>query len=116
MSAVTFPDDIDLTDRSDLRHLTDIQAARIQQLESLIAGMQIPTQVWNPLEQTRASPEPELQPVWPVFEPSPFSSGSQSSPDHPAQQIRAARKEAEGENQLGMGGMELDMMLEQKWQ
>lgn len=102
-----------LTKGSDLRRLSEMQAHRIQQLESMMSGFQMPTQLWNPIEASRSSPEPELQTVWPVFEPSPFSSGSQSSPDQLVQHSRPLRKETEVDNQLGI---ELDMMLDQqKW-
>lgn len=101
----------------DLKHLTEMQAVRIHQLESMMSNFQMPTQIWNHVEPPQqTSPDPELQTVWPVFEPSPFSSGSQSSPDQRNVQPRPVRKESEIELQMGMGSMDLDNVLEQRWQ
>lgn len=91
-----------------------MQATRIQQLETMLAGtgFSAPAQVF-PLQQLPASPDAEAFPQtgwYNTFEPSPdaFRSSSTSSEVRPLPRVRT---NSEMDIQVGMHGMDLESVF-----
>lgn len=128
-----------LIGHSDLRHVNTLQATRIQQLESMLAGTSFASQsVFQPqstimleqrgLEVMQPSPEPEnfMQASWntfnPVFEPSPdsFNTASTSGTSGPSiddshtngrSKPAHTRHDSQMSIQMGMTDMDLDSVF-----
>lgn len=119
---------------SDLRHITQAQSARIQQLEAWLATSgypqaTIPPVLWEQRRMESMHQSPDAEPLqsltWPAvsqFEVSPrdypssgsshsFAQPSDASPPSPVDRHQKMRAEIEAELPISMSGIELDSIF-----